>query len=96
MDVNEFRKNVCDCCQKCIGEESEEAKLCFHPTETLSFLGPGGPLLFLFMQNSLILLIVVIAILAIYNLVSNLLSHGCDQPELSCDFFGRSSIPNKL
>lgn len=48
-----------------------------EPTENLSFLGPGYPLYFHFLKNTIYLLLIILLISGEFNIFSNYLSDNC-------------------
>lgn len=64
----------------------------------LQFLGPGVPLLFVFITNKLILLLFLLGIVTIHAFLSNLFSNSCSASGETCgqDFLSLLSISNKL
>jgi hypothetical protein len=61
-------------------------------------LGAGVPLLFAFMRNMAILLLIFLAIVVFNSFLSNVLSNNCSDKSLACndDLATRFSISNKL
>lgn len=56
------------------------------------------PLFFVFIQNTIISIIVLSAVVSTYALISNILSATCSNPEKSCyrDIFNKFAVTNKL
>ena len=67
----------CECCGRRIGEEQFEMPCCYNPIDELIFLGPGVPLLFIFIQNALLIFLNISVIFIGYALVSNALGSSC-------------------
>jgi hypothetical protein len=61
------------------------------------FLGPGVPLLFVFIQNGMLALVLLIVIFFFYSLLTNLFGNSCEfNTKCIQDVFNELSISNKI
>ena len=61
------------------------------------FLGPGVPLLFVFIQNGAAILIIFSLIFTVYATITNILGNSCNS-DVNCinDIFNKLSMSNKI
>lgn len=79
--------NVCDCCGRVV--ERELLPICCSKEE-MSFLGPGYPLFFYFIEYSIFILLTILIFSGVYNLTTDLLGNACMTAE---EFLKWNNIP---
>jgi hypothetical protein len=70
----------------------------YSPINELVFLGPGVPLLFVFIQNGAMTLMTFALVFAAYAIVSNWFGTSCTSGVDKCvnDIFNKLSLSNKI
>lgn len=70
---------------------------CYSPKKELVFLGSGVPLLFVFIQNGIIILTVFTLVFSIYAIITNFKGNSCVVDKLcEDDTFDKLSLSNKI
>lgn len=94
-ETYDFQK--CQCCGRSIGDEKVIIPKCYDPVKELIYLGPGVPLMFIFMRMAMLLLTIFTLVFGVYALYSNIQGKSCDIHG-QCDgtIFENLSIANKI
>jgi hypothetical protein len=77
IDPQDSHNEVCECCGRYVGQELKIGTFCYDPVEELGYMGPGVPLVFVFLQNIVITLLILILTVSLLGLVLNALSTQC-------------------
>jgi hypothetical protein len=94
---NTSNHEKCVCCDRRIGEKDVSIPYFYSPKRELVFLGPGVPLLFVFIQNGVAILLVLTLVFSVYATISNLMGDSCILSSKCIeDIFNKLSLSNKI
>lgn len=70
---------------------------CCYDSIKLAYLGPGVPLLFTFIKNSIILLLLLTMVFVVFALATNVFGSYCETKDACSDnIFDKLAIINKI
>lgn len=95
LDREEYAAE-CECCERRVGTKEETGECCYDNIK-LAYIGPGIPLMFTFIKNSIILLMALSGIFVSFAVYSNIKGGSCaNKGSCSENVFDTLSIINKV